>query len=170
MGARFEIPDDTTIHQGRRFGVRDLVRALIASISRRRSSGSAKPGVARSVVERIVSDARLAIRLGWDDEVEPRLSAIAQGDPNQAEVLNLLGVIAERRQDWKQARRFYGKSLRADRRYAPAQQNMRRWFELATFGFSREPVALGDERPALGALLRHVEQLDACPSEAPSLQ
>lgn len=59
-----------------------------------------------------------------------------------ASCLNLLGVIAEKRHDWKLARRMYGRSIRADRRFEPAQQNMRRWFELFTFGRSSEPVAL----------------------------
>ena len=35
---------------------------------------------------------------------------------------------------------------RTDKRYEPAQANMRRIYELHTFGRSKEPVTLGDER------------------------
>ena len=74
-----------------------------------------------------------------------------------AEYLNLRGAVHEARCEWKLARMFYGKAIAADRRYAPAQQNMRRLYELHTCGRSELHVALGDERPALAALLREME-------------
>jgi hypothetical protein len=61
--------------------------------------------------------------------------------------LNLLGVVYEKRGRWKEARRFYGRSIRADRAYAPPRENIRRWFELDTFGRSRVSITLGDEGP-----------------------
>lgn len=76
------------------------------------------------------------------------------GATPDAERLNLLGVIAEAQDNWPEAARQYGKAIAADSRYEPAQQNMRRIYELTTFGRSAEPVAMGDERPALSLLLR----------------
>lgn len=43
---------------------------------------------------------------------------------------------------------------RIDRRYWPAQQNLRRLYELHTFGHCIDCIALGDESPALMQLLR----------------
>lgn len=70
------------------------------------------------------------------------------GRRDDARWLNLMGVICESRGDWRRARRFYGKAMRADRGFAPAEQNMRRWYEMFTFGRTRWPVALGDDRAA----------------------
>jgi hypothetical protein len=56
-----------------------------------------------------------------------------------------MGVVCESRGEWRRARRFYGKAMRANRGFAPATQNMRRWFELFTFGRTSWPVALSDE-------------------------
>jgi hypothetical protein len=39
---------------------------------------------------------------------------------------------------------FFGQAIRLDRRDEPAQQNMRRLFEVDHFGSSNEPVNLGD--------------------------
>jgi hypothetical protein len=43
--------------------------------------------------------------------------------------------------------------MRCDKSHLAAQQNMRRMYELDALGYSRQPVALGDERPALFELL-----------------
>jgi len=72
---------------------------------------------------------------------------------SDAACLNLQGVIHELREQWKPARKLYHRAIRADGDYAPARQNMRRMYELYTFGHSDEPIALGDERPALAMLL-----------------
>jgi len=64
---------------------------------------------------------------------------------NAAPYFNLLGVLYEAQRNWRLARKFYGKAIRAKGDYAPAQQNMRRLYELNTFGHTNEAVALGDE-------------------------
>ena len=64
---------------------------------------------------------------------------------NTAPYFNLLGVLYEAQRKWRLARKCYGKAIAADGRYDPAQQNMRRIYELYTFGRSKEPIALGDE-------------------------
>jgi len=60
-------------------------------------------------------------------------------------VLNLAGVFFEMQEDYDRARKFYGKALKYGPYYEPAQQNMRRIFELFHFGSSKEPMAFGDE-------------------------
>jgi hypothetical protein len=87
-----------------------------------------------------------SIRLGRLDEAEAMVAS------EEAPCLNLLGVIHEMRGEWKLARKYYGKAIRTDRQFEPAQQNMRRFYELYTFGRCREPVALGDETPAVAWL------------------
>ena len=83
--------------------------------------------------------------------------ALVDGDLNRAEGLllraaplgdkdpafhNLMGLLAELRGDFSEARAHYGRAIRWDSNYAPAQQNMRRMYELREFGQSREPGAL----------------------------
>ena len=77
--------------------------------------------------------------------------------------LNLLGVIFEKCGQWAEARRYYGRAMRADRTSAPARQNLRRWFELDTFGRTDLPLLLGDEEPRLW-LVRRRAVGDAAPN------
>jgi Flp pilus assembly protein TadD len=55
---------------------------------------------------------------------------------------NLMGLLAELRADLPTARRHYGNAISLDRKFDPAQQNMRRLYELREFGHSNEPAAL----------------------------
>jgi hypothetical protein len=97
------------------------------------------------------------IRGGHYDEAEGLLTLSLERCPYDARALNLMGIVNEARRDWRTARKFFGRAMAADGRLADAQQNMRRIFELFTFGDSREPIALGDENedgrvPVLHAL------------------
>ena len=42
-------------------------------------------------------------------------------------------------------RSYYGHAIKLDKNYEPAQQNMRRIYELFHFGASKEPFAMGDD-------------------------
>jgi FixJ family two-component response regulator len=59
------------------------------------------------------------------------------------EAFNLAGVLAEMLDDVDKARKYYGQAIKLDKNYEPAQQNMRRLFEVQNFGSSSEPVNLG---------------------------
>jgi DNA-binding response OmpR family regulator len=61
------------------------------------------------------------------------------------EAFNLAGVLAELLEDYDKAREYYGQAINLDKNYEPAQQNMRRLFEVDHFGTSKEPVNLGDK-------------------------
>lgn len=59
------------------------------------------------------------------------------------EAFNLAGVLAEMLDDHDRAKKYYGQAIKLDKNYEPAQQNMRRLFELQHFGSSSEPFHLG---------------------------
>jgi hypothetical protein len=69
--------------------------------------------------------------------------------------VNLLGVLCEKRGQLAAARGYYGRAIRVDPAFAPARQNLRRWFELDIFGATDLPLLLGDEQPRLWWLRRH---------------
>jgi len=60
------------------------------------------------------------------------------------EAFNLAGVLAEMLDDYDKAKKYYGQAIKLDKNYEPAQQNMRRLFELQHFGSSSEPFNLGE--------------------------
>ncbi len=62
-----------------------------------------------------------------------------------AEAFNLAGVLAEVLEDYDKAKKYYGQAIKLSKNYEPAQQNMRRLFEVDHFGSSKEPVNLGDK-------------------------
>ncbi|MGN6627630.1 MAG: hypothetical protein ACTHLN_13510 [Tepidisphaeraceae bacterium] len=64
---------------------------------------------------------------------------------SDAHCLNLLGVIHERRQHWSRAKRCYSRAARRDRNLAAPRANLRRYYELCTFGRTRISIQWGDE-------------------------
>ena len=75
---------------------------------------------------------------------EKHLQRALEFEPHSADALNLLGVLAELGNDYRKARRYYGRAIRAKHDHEAAQQNMRRLFELNLFGATEEPLNLGD--------------------------
>ena len=71
-----------------------------------------------------------------------RAGAIAGKDPA---FFNLVGILREVEGNKEAAAEFYGRAIRADSEYEPAQQNMRRLYELRKFGQTAQAVLLGDE-------------------------
>ena len=78
-------------------------------------------------------------------DAETLLMKAADLAVKDAAYFNLLGVIYEVRRQHRLARKFYGKAIAADKDYGPAQMNMRRIYELYTFGRSQVAAALGDD-------------------------
>jgi len=66
-------------------------------------------------------------------------------NPNSPIAVNLAGVLFEMKGDYEQAKRCYGEAIRLNRHFEPAQQNMRRIYELFTFGSSKEPFNLENQ-------------------------
>ncbi len=69
------------------------------------------------------------------------LRAAPLGDKDPV-FFNLMGLLTELREDFSGARRHYGKAISLNSKYEPAQQNMRRLYELREFGRSNESGAL----------------------------
>ena len=84
---------------------------------------------------------RRDLKDGKFQDAELLLSKVEDVSSKDAAYLNLLGIVYECKENggW---RKFYGKSMAIDRNYMPAQQNMRRIYELTTFGKTQERVAL----------------------------
>ena len=61
------------------------------------------------------------------------------------QALNLAGVMFEMREEYDQAKRYYGRAIKLDKNFEPAQANMRRIFELFHFGSSKEPFNMDNE-------------------------
>jgi FixJ family two-component response regulator len=70
------------------------------------------------------------------------LASALKINPNSPQALNLSGVMFEMREEFDEARRFYGRAIKVKRDFEPAQANMRRIFELFNFGSSQEPFNL----------------------------
>jgi len=84
--------------------------------------------------------AKRAINLRDFTMAKANLVKALEQNPNSPQAFNLVGVMLEMREEFEQARRYYGQAIKIDRHFEPAQQNMRRIFELFNFGASDEPI------------------------------
>ena len=64
-------------------------------------------------VASLLASAREAIRLGLIDQAHAALASSKWGAVRNAARLNLLGVVHELRRDWKGAKKYYGRAVRA---------------------------------------------------------
>jgi Flp pilus assembly protein TadD len=119
------------------------------------------PLVGERTAPRYVPAARLPVcRLGYAAALQSARDALRAGDLARAEdelmraghlagndpaFFTLVGVLHECRSRPRDARKSYGRAIASDGHFPAAQQNMRRLYELATFGRAVEPIALGDE-------------------------
>ena len=102
--------------------------------------------------DEVLTAVREALRDGSLNTAESLLMKAGSITAEDAAFLNLVGVFHEAMGRKDVAKRFYGKAIRARHDYAPAQQNMRRMYELSIFGWTKQPVALGDEPEVLARL------------------
>jgi DNA-binding response OmpR family regulator len=135
--------------------VREAVQAALdepaAGLPPAGGTGETGDGMLAGGYDAVLDRVRKALRVGQFADAETLLMKAADLAHSDAGYFNLLGVLYESRREWKLARKFYGKAIRADRKYEPAQANMRRMYELFMFGASKEPVTLGDELDAWAA-------------------
>lgn len=122
------------------------VRDAIVAVLREPQPASVNPveSDTEGGYEAVIHRVRTALRESDVAGAESLLMKAADLAQHDAAYFNLIGVIYEMRRQWRLAKKFYGKALRADKSYEPAQQNMRRMYELHAFGHSKEPVALGE--------------------------
>jgi DNA-binding response OmpR family regulator len=96
--------------------------------------------------EQAMTRVRRSLRLADYGNAEALLMKAAdRRNTSTAQYFNLLGVVYEAQRRWRLARKCYGKAIAADKRYEAAQSNMRRLYELQSYGRSGQVVLLGDE-------------------------
>ena len=86
--------------------------------------------------------AKRAINLRDFSAARRNLISALEIDQDSPQALNLAGVMFEMREEFEQARRYYGRAIKVNGSFEPAQANMRRIYELFQFGSSEEPFNL----------------------------
>ena len=83
--------------------------------------------------------AKRAINLRDFASAKGNLIKALELNSDSPQAFNLVGVMLEMREEYDQAKRYYGQAIKLDKNFEPAQQNMRRIFDLFNFGSSKEP-------------------------------
>jgi DNA-binding NtrC family response regulator len=91
-----------------------------------------------------VQAAKRLINLRQFTRARQQIAKALEVRADSEEAFNLGGVLFEMLEDYDRAKRYYGQAIRLNRNYGPAQQNMRRIYELFQFGSSKEPFNLGE--------------------------
>jgi DNA-binding response OmpR family regulator len=122
------------------------LRTLVADVFKRHAPESfgGSRGAQESFAAHITA-ARRALNLQAFAKARVHLVKAMELNPQSVEAFNLAGVLAELLQDFDKARKYYGQAIKLDKQYEPAQQNMRRLFELHHLGATDEPISLGEE-------------------------
>jgi CheY-like chemotaxis protein len=95
--------------------------------------------------DKVLENIREALHAADLDSAQALLETASQRRNQQAaEYFNLLGILYESQRQWRLARKCYGRAIATEGKYQPAQLNMRRLYELHTFGKSSLPVELGE--------------------------
>lgn len=122
------------------------LRTLVADVFKRHAPQSSYDfrGAQESFAAHITA-ARRALNLQAFAKARIHLVKAMELNPQSVEAFNLAGVLAELLQDFDKARKYYGRAIKLDKNYEPAQQNMRRLFEVYHCGSTDEPISLGEE-------------------------
>ena len=121
----------------------ETLRAMVAEILRRHGKSAAQRARPKTFEDHVQAAKRL-LNLRQFPEAREHIAKALEVRTDSPEVFNLSGVLFEMLEDYDRAKRYNGQAIRLDRNYEPAQQNMRRVYELFQFGSSREPFNLGD--------------------------
>ena len=105
-----------------------------------------QPKLAETFSAHIVA-AKRALNLRAFSMARLHLVKAMELNPESIEAFNLAGVLCELQKDFDKAKKYYGHAIWLDKNYEPAQQNMRRMFEVFNFGSSEEPINLGTDLP-----------------------
>lgn len=116
----------------------DQLRAIVKDVLIRREPGDVK-NEPRDF-EYYLRCAKRAINLRDFTAAKRDLIKALELNSDSPQAMNLVGVMLEMREEYEQAKRYYGQAIKLDKHFEPAQQNMRRMFELFNFGSSEEPI------------------------------
>ena len=120
------------------------LRAVVRDVIERHETPGERP--AKKDFDYFIRAVKRAINLGDFAGAKKNLIRALELNENSPEALNLAGVMIEMRNDYDRAKKYYGAAIKIDSNYEPAQQNMRRIFDLFHFGSSKEPYNLGDDK------------------------
>ena len=118
----------------------DQLRAVVKDVLVRHGVEDRKAAEAPHDFEYFLRCAKRAINLRDFAAARKNLISALEIDPNSPQALNLAGVMFEMREEFDQAKRYYGRAIKVNKDFEPAQANMRRIFELFHFGSSNEPI------------------------------
>jgi DNA-binding NtrC family response regulator len=121
----------------------EALRLTVADILRRHATTSLHPSEGEPFEVHLRAAKRL-INLRQFNEARKQIAKALEIRTDSPEAFNLAGVLFEMLEDYDRAKRYYGQAIRLNKNYEPAQQNMRRIFELFHFGSSKEPFNLGE--------------------------
>ena len=117
------------------------LRRIVAEILKRHAPQKDVP--AESFNSHIVA-AKRCLNLRLFTMARMHLVKAMELNSKSVEAFNLAGVLAEMLDEPDKAKKYYGQAIKLDKNYEPAQQNMRRLFELQHFGASSEPFNIGE--------------------------
>jgi DNA-binding response OmpR family regulator len=119
----------------------DQLRAVVKDVLVRHAFEDRKSPEPRDF-EYYLRCAKRAINLRDFPAARRNLVSALEINPDSPQALNLAGVMFEMREEFDQARRYYGRAIKLSKDFEPAQANMRRIYELFHFGSSKEPFNL----------------------------
>ena len=119
------------------------LRTVVKDLLIRHESGKLKDEL--EDFEYFLRCAKRAINLRDFSMAKQQIIKALEIDPDSTQALNLAGVMFEMREEFDQAKRYYGQAIKRDGNFEPAQANMRRIFELNHFGISDEPFNLNNK-------------------------
>jgi len=121
----------------------EILRSSVGAILRRHAKPAPHP-VSEETFDTHVQAAKQLINLRQFTGAREHIAKALEIRTDSEEVFNLGGVLFEMLEDYDRAKRYYGQAIRLNKNYEPAQQNMRRIYELFQFGSSKEPFNLGE--------------------------
>jgi DNA-binding NtrC family response regulator len=121
----------------------EALRSIVGEILGRHARSMPRPA-SKGTFEAHVQAAKRLINLQQFTAAREHIAKALEIRTDSPEVFNLGGVLFELLEDYERAKRYYGQAIRLNKNYEPAQQNMRRIYELFQFGSSKEPYNLGE--------------------------
>ncbi len=121
----------------------EVLRSTVAEILGRHAKPVPHP-VSEETFDIHVQAAKRCLNLRQFAKAREHIVKALEIRTDSEETFNLGGVLFEMLEDYDRAKRYYGQAIRLNKNYEPAQQNMRRIYELFQFGSSKEPFNLGE--------------------------
>ncbi len=121
----------------------EALRSTVGEILARHVRPTPHPGLEEPFDAHLRAAKRL-INFRQFNQAREEIAKALELRTDSEEAFNLGGVLFEMLEDYDRAKRYYGQAIRLNKNYEPAQQNMRRIYELFQFGSSKEPFSFGE--------------------------